>query len=69
MCDRLAHYSMLSSKQSKVPTFHFADMDKKNDVSIAKLNESDLSLFDAANSFQSKRPLKVKADGTAITHL
>lgn len=59
---------MLSSKQPEVPTFHFADMDKKNDVSIAKLNESDLSLFDATNSFQSKRPLKVKANGTVITH-
>jgi hypothetical protein len=42
---------MPSSKQSEVRTFHFADMDKKNDVSIAKLNESDLSLFGAADSF------------------
>jgi len=27
------------------------DVDKENDVSIAKLHESDLSLFDATDSF------------------
>jgi hypothetical protein len=43
-------------------------MDKKNDVSIAKLNESDLPLFVATNSSWSKRPLKVKANGTVITY-
>ena len=43
-------------------------MDEKNDVGIAKLNESDLSLFGAANSFESKRPLKVKANGTVTTY-
>jgi hypothetical protein len=43
-------------------------MDEKNDVSIAKLNESDLSLFDATNPFWGKRPLKVKANGTVITY-
>ena len=59
---------MPSTKQSEVHTFHFADMDKKNDVSIAKLNESDLSLFGATNSFRYKRPLKVKANGTVITY-
>ena len=41
---------MPSSKQSEGRTFHFADMDKKNNVGIAKLNESDLSLFNATNS-------------------
>jgi hypothetical protein len=40
-----------SSKHSEARTFHFADMDEKNDVSIAKLNEGDLPLFDATNSF------------------
>jgi hypothetical protein len=57
-----------SCKQSEERTFHFADMDEKNDVGIAKLNESDLSLFGAANSFESKRPLKVKANGTVTTY-
>jgi len=57
---------MPSSKQSEVRTFHFADMDKKNDISIAQLNKSDFSLFGATNSFKSKGPLKVKANGTVI---
>jgi hypothetical protein len=43
-------------------------MDEKNDVSIAKLNESNLSLFGATNSIWRKRPLKVKANGTVMTY-
>lgn len=35
---------------SDVHTFHFADMDEKNDVGIAKLNKGDLSLFDTISS-------------------
>jgi hypothetical protein len=58
-------------KQSGVHTFHFADLDKKDDIRIAKLNKGDLALFDTANSFCSEGPLKVKADSTgksSLTH-
>lgn len=62
---------MAFEKQSGVHTFHFANLNKKDDISIAELNKGDLALFGAANSFCSEGPLKVKADSAGkswLTH-
>lgn len=60
----------LCKKKTGSHTFHFANLNKKDDVRVTKLNEGDLSLFDATNSTRSKRPFEVKANGTAyITHI
>jgi len=41
---------MPREKKKASHTFHFADLDEKNDVRVTKLNEGDRSLFGATNS-------------------
>lgn len=37
-------------KKTASHTFHFADLNEKDDIRVTKLNEGNLSLFDATNS-------------------
>jgi hypothetical protein len=60
--EKLVHSLRLSSK-SDARTFHFTDMNEKNDVGVAKLNKRDLSLFATTNPLRSKRPFEVKPYG------